>query len=188
MIKPGRQIAELRSQLNYHLYRYHVLDSPVISDAEYDAMYQELLRLEERFPDLVTPDSPTQRAGADPLDGFEKVVHPAPILSLSNAFNVEELFAWRTRIGRLLEEDIELDYVVEPKFDGLTVVLTYRDGRFVRGATRGNGEVGEDITANLRTLFSLPKQIPVNPESEIMPPSYLVVRGEAFSPWINSQS
>lgn len=182
MTKPEEQIARLRSQLNYHLYRYHVLDSPVISDAEYDAMYQELLQLEERFPDLVAPDSPTQRAGADPLDVFEKVIHPAPILSLSNAFNVEELFAWRTRIGRLLEDDIELDYVVEPKFDGLTVVLAYRDGRFVQGATRGNGEIGEDITANLRTLYSLPKQIPVNPESKVVPPSYLVVRGEAFFP------
>lgn len=172
----------LREQLNYHIYRYHVLDSPVISDAEYDALYQELLSLESKYPELIQADSPTQRAGAAPLERFEKVTHPAPILSLANAFSEEDLFAWRSRIDGLLPDRTTLDYVVEPKIDGLTVVLTYRNGRFIQGATRGNGEIGEDITANLRTMLVLPKQIPVDPTSKLESPAYLVVRGEAFFP------
>ena len=109
------RITQLRDEINYHLYRYHVLDTPVISDAEYDALYRELLALEADYPELVTADSPTQRAGAEPLGAFEKVTHPAPILSLANAFNVDDLFAWRTRIGRLLADpEMKLDYVAEP--------------------------------------------------------------------------
>lgn len=177
------KIAKLRDEINFHLYRYHVLDAPVISDAEYDALYHELVRLEQAYPEQLTPDSPTQRAGAEPLDAFEKVTHPAPILSLSNAFNAEDLFAWRTRIARYLPDaEMKLDYVAEPKLDGLTVVLTYRDGVFVQGATRGNGEIGEDITPNLRTIRSLPQRIPVDRDSGVSIPSYLVVRGEAFFP------
>ncbi len=174
---------ELREQINFHLYRYHVLDAPVVSDAEYDALFQELLKLETDDPSLVTPDSPTQRAGAAPLDSFEKSVHPAPILSLMNAFNEDDLRAWEQRTARLLPDpDVNLDYVAEPKLDGLTVVLTYRDGLFVEGATRGNGEVGENVTSNLRTIASLPKRIPVDPDSDLEPPPYLVVRGEVFFP------
>ncbi len=176
------QAARLREQINYHLYRYHVLDAPVISDAEYDDLYLQLVELEERHPELIVSDSPTQRAGAQPLDAFEKVRHPEPMLSLANAFDVEGLYAWRARIGRLLPEDIKLQYVAEPKIDGLTVVLTYRDGRFVQGATRGDGEVGEDISQNLRTIYSLPTRVPVDPGSDLAEPSYLVVRGEAFFP------
>ena len=180
---PEERIQQLRKEVNYHLYRYHVLDSPVISDAEYDALFQELAALERQHPELVAPDSPTQRAGAEPLDAFEKVRHPAPILSLSNAFNAQDLQAWRTRIGRLLPEDRQkLEYVVEPKFDGLSVVLTYRDGLFVLGATRGNGEIGEDVTQNLRTLAVLPRRIPVDPGSALTAPPYLVVRGEVLFP------
>ncbi len=179
----AERISQLRKEVNFHLYRYHVLDAPVISDAEYDALYHELRQLEEANPDLVTPDSPTQRAGARPQDAFVKVIHPAPILSLGNAFNEGEFYAWRGRIGRLLANpEQQLDYVVEPKIDGLTVVLTYRNGVFVQGATRGDGEVGEDITPNLRTIYSLPKQIPLDPKSDLIPPPYLVVRGEAFFP------
>ncbi|MCB9432589.1 MAG: NAD-dependent DNA ligase LigA [Ardenticatenaceae bacterium] len=178
-----QEIAQLRDEINFHLYRYHVLDAPLISDTEYDALYRRLLALEQANPELVTADSPTQRAGADPLEGFEKVTHPAPILSLANAFNEADLRAWRTRIGRLLPDpDMTLDYVVEPKLDGLTVVLTYENGRFSQGATRGNGEVGEDITQNLRTIVALPKRIPVDPNSELTPPPTLVVRGEVFFP------
>ena len=114
---------------------------------------------------------------------LSKSSHPAPILSLANAFNAEDLHAWRTRIGRLLAEPEQpLEYVVEPKLDGLSVVLTYRDGLFVQGATRGNGEVGEDITQNLRTLRALPQRIPVDPKSSLTAPPYLVVRGEVFFP------
>lgn len=176
------RIQQLRRELNYHLYRYHVLDAPVISDADYDALYRELLDLETEHPELVTPDSPTQRAGATPSDMFAKVRHPAPILSLMNAFDADGLRAWRARIGRLLPPDTHLTYVVEPKLDGLTVVLTYRDGRFVQGATRGDGEVGEDVTANLRTLRGVPKRIPVDPAQPLEPPAYMVVRGEVFLP------
>ena len=180
---PAERITQLRKEINFHLYRYHVLDAPVISDAEYDALYHELSQLEEANPDLLTTDSPTQRAGARPQDAFAKVAHPAPILSLGNAFNEEEFYAWRGRISRLLANPEQpLDYVVEPKIDGLTVVLTYRDGVFVQGATRGNGEVGEDITQNLRTIYSLPKHIPIDSHSSLAPPPYLVVRGEAFFP------
>jgi DNA ligase (NAD+) len=162
---PQERIAQLRDEVNYHLYRYHVLDSPVVSDAEYDALYQELLALEQENPALITPDSPTQRAGAEPLGAFAKVTHPAPILSLANAFSADDLFAWRQRIGRYLPDpDMDLDYVAEPKLDGLTVVLTYENGRFTQGATRGNGEVGEDITQNLRTITAVPQRIPVDPQ------------------------
>ena len=182
-MNPQERIAQLRDEINYHLYRYHVLDSPVISDAEYDALYNELLALEQENPELITPDSPTQRAGAEPLSAFQKVVHPAPILSLSNAFNAEDLFAWRQRIGRYLPDpEMKLDYVAEPKLDGLTVVLTYENGRFTQGATRGNGEVGEDITQNLRTITAVPQRIPVDPDSDLPVPPYLVVRGEVFFP------
>lgn len=186
---PAEKIAALRDQINYHLYRYHVLDAPVISDAEYDDLYRQLQELEASYPDLVTPDSPTQRAGAPPLDVFAKVTHPAPILSLANAFSLEDLYAWRTRIGRLMpDSDAPLDYTVEPKLDGLSVVLTYRDGLFAQGATRGDGQIGEDITQNLRTLRSLPSRIPVSDphanrqQPQIAIPPYLVVRGEAFFP------
>ncbi len=177
------QMAQLRDKINYHLYRYHVLDAPVISDAEYDALYQALLQLEEIYPDLVTPDSPTQRAGAAPLDAFEKVSHPAPILSLANAFTVEDLFAWHSRISRHLPDpDMALDYVAEPKLDGLTVILTYHNGRFTQGATRGNGEIGEDVTQNLRTLKAVPPKIPVALDSNLPTPPSLVIRGEVFFP------
>ncbi len=179
---PEVRLGQLRELINFHLYRYHVLDSPLISDGEYDALYKELVDLETENPDLITVDSPTQRTGAEPLDAFEKVSHPAPVLSLANAFNEEDLFAWRKRIDRLLPEDTKLNYVVEPKIDGLSVLLTYRDGVFVQGATRGNGTVGEDITVNLRTFYALPKKLPVDPDSTEVFPPYLVVRGEAFFP------
>ena len=176
------RINELRIEINYHLYRYHVLDSPIISDAEYDALYRELLALESEHPEMVMLDSPTQRAGAAPLDVFRKVTHPSPILSLMNAFGPDDLVAWRARIGRLLPDGVELDYVVEPKLDGLTIVLTYKNGIFEQGATRGNGIVGEDVTTNLRTLRALPKRIPVDPKSTLVPPAYIVIRGEVFMP------
>ena len=182
-MNPAEEISQLKQEVNYHLYRYHVLSAPVISDAEYDLLYHKLKALEDEHPELITADSPTQRAGTEPLDGFEKVTHPAPILSLSNAFNVEDLFAWRQRIGRLLPDpEAKLDYVAEPKLDGLTVVLTYRDGVLVQGATRGNGEIGEDVTQNLRTIRAIPQRIPVAPDSELSAPPYLVVRGEVFFP------
>jgi DNA ligase (NAD+) len=172
---------DLKSQINFHNYRYHVLDAPVISDAEYDKLLNELKRIEADHPDWITPDSPTQRAGAKAADRFEKVRHPAPILSLANAFGPEDALAWYERVRKLDERVASAKFVVEPKIDGLSVVLHYRDGVFVKGATRGDGEIGEDITANLRTIKTIPLRIPVDNKGP-KPPRYLVVRGEAFIP------
>jgi DNA ligase (NAD+) len=155
------RLAELREQLHYHSYRYYVLDDPVISDDAYDALYRELQELEATHPELITPDSPTRRVGGEVRDEFTAVEHPRPMLSLANAFNPEELQAWRDRFLRLLPEGTpEPAYVVEPKIDGLTVVLHYTDGLFTLGATRGDGVRGEDITPNLRTVRALPLRIP----------------------------
>ncbi len=183
------RIAELRRQLNLHNYRYHVLDSPLISDAEYDKLMAELRRLEAERPELVTPDSPTQRVGGQPSDKFVKVRHPRSILSLGNAFEADGVRAWWERIGKLLPEDAPIAFVVEPKIDGLTVVLHYHDGVLVQGATRGDGEVGEDITPNLRTIRAIPLHIPVQDLTGLGDlsglqslPSTLVVRGEAYLP------
>ena len=175
----AERAARLRQLINYHNYRYYVLNAPEISDEEYDMLFRELQRIEQEHPELITPDSPTQRAGAPPAEGFAKVEHPAPMLSLSNVTSPEEMRGWRDRIFRLLPSDAQLTYVVEPKIDGLTVVLHYENGLFVLGATRGDGFVGEDITANLRTVRSLPLRIPVI-ESGRAAPSRLVVRGEAY--------
>jgi len=178
------RLEELRRLINYHNYRYYVLNAPVIPDAEYDRLFRELEELEAKYPEWVTPDSPTQRVGGEPLEKFEKVRHPAPILSLANAMNADEVRDWLKRISKLLPAGVtvdDLEFVVEPKIDGLTVVLHYEDGLFVLGATRGNGEVGENITANLRTVKSLPLRIPVDPDGPPAPPR-LVVRGEAYMP------
>jgi DNA ligase (NAD+) len=192
---PSVRAAELREQLRYHLYRYHVLDDPVISDAEYDALMRELRALEEAHPELVAPDSPTQRVGAPASEKFAKVRHPVPMLSLGNAFDEDDLRAWRDRVIRLLGDDAPLAFVVEPKIDGLAIALTYERGQFVRGATRGDGVVGEDVTANLRTIPSIPLalQEPKTENQEAGPasagsqfsvlgsiPASIEVRGEVY--------
>jgi DNA ligase (NAD+) len=174
-----QHLEDLRRQINYHNYRYNVLDDPVISDYEFDKLMQELRSIEESHPEWVTPTSPTQRAGGQPSEKFTKVRHPAPILSLANAFSPQDVRAWYERILRLDERVAQASYVIEPKIDGLTVVLHYQEGRFVQGATRGDGEVGEDITPNLRTVRSIPLHIPVDPDGP-QPPQRLVVRGEVF--------
>jgi DNA ligase (NAD+) len=198
------RLEELRRQINFHNYRYHVLDDPVISDAEYDRLMVDLKQIEAEHPDWVTPDSPSQRAGATVSEKFEKVRHPRPILSLANAFGAEEARAWYERVRKLDDRVEKARFVVEPKIDGLSVVLHYRDGVFVQGATRGDGEIGEDITPNLRTIKTIPLKIPVSqdirqkglgnqgsgvhsePEQDPIPnplvPNYLVVRGEVFIP------
>ena len=171
--------AELRRTLNEHIYRYFILNEPIITDAEYDALYHELKTLEAEHPELITPDSPTQRVGSDLQADLPKVRHPRPVLSLGNAFSAADVRAWHDRIRRLLPADTPLDFVVEPKFDGLTVVLTYRNGVLEQGATRGNGEVGDDVTPNVRTVRSIPLRIPVDP-SQPPAPARLVVRGEVL--------
>ncbi|HNO86334.1 MAG TPA: NAD-dependent DNA ligase LigA, partial [Anaerolineales bacterium] len=187
--KSSSRYEELKEQVNFHNYRYHVLDAPVISDLEYDRLLNELKQLEADHPEWITPDSPTQRAGARPADRFEKIRHPAPILSLANAFGADDARAWFERIKKLDDRVEKAKFVVEPKIDGLSVVLHYRDGMFMQGATRGDGEVGEDITSNLRTVRAIPLKIPVGSEqgrqSSLHPfqvPKHLVVRCEAFIP------
>ncbi len=165
-----RRIEELRQQIREHNYRYYVLDDPVISDAEYDALMRELMALEEQHPELVTPDSPTQRVGHEPVSGFAPVQHAEPMLSLANAFSPEELEAFRERVERQVGRAVS--FVCELKIDGLSVSLDYQEGIFVRGATRGDGRTGEDVTANLRTIRSLPLRL--------NEPRTLNVRGEVF--------
>lgn len=177
--KERAYVPQLQKEINYHNYRYHVLDNPLISDYEFDQLLQKLRILESRYPDLITPDSPTQRSGATPAEKFQKTSHPAPILSLANAFNKDDLAAWFGRIRKLDERVNQSGFVLEPKIDGLTVVLHYENGIFVKGATRGDGEVGEDITTNLRTIRALPLRIPLSDNGSRVP-QHLVVRGEVF--------
>ncbi|HHV54772.1 MAG TPA: NAD-dependent DNA ligase LigA [Firmicutes bacterium] len=159
-----QRLARLREEINEHNYRYYVLDNPIISDAEYDRLMRELLDLEARFPELVTPDSPSQRVGAPPSEAFATVYHRVPLLSLDNAYSEGELRAWDARLHRWLDlpPAEPLEFVAELKIDGLAVALTYERGRFVRGATRGDGERGEDVTANLRTVRSIPLVLRTN--------------------------
>ena len=171
--------AELRKQLHYHNYRYHVLDAPVISDSEYDRMLHELKQIESDHPELLTPDSPTLRVGGQVSDAFVRVALPHPVLSLANPFDADEVRAWYQRLLKLDERVSKAAFVVEPKLDGLTVVLHYQNGVFVRGATRGDGELGEDISSNLRTVRTLPLRIPVEAEGGDAPERF-VVRGEAI--------
>ena len=168
-----KRVEELRREIRKHDYHYYVLDSPLITDQEYDSLMRELVELERRYPELVTPDSPTQRVGGAPLKQFRSVRHSIPLLSLGNAFDAGELRDFDRRVRQLAGEAV--DYVVEPKIDGLTVVLTYENGSFVLGATRGDGLTGEDITENLRTVRLLPLRLSGAPRR-------LVVRGEAFMP------
>ena len=168
------RIEELREQVRYHNRRYHIEDAPEVSDAEYDALVSELESLEAEHPELVTPDSPTQRVGGEPLEGFETIRHAVPMLSLANARKTEDLLEWDARVRRLLGEDEEPRYVTELKIDGLAVSLRYESGRLVRGATRGNGTVGEDVSAQLRTIRSVPDRLDDDP------PPVLEPRGEAY--------
>ena len=174
-----QRLIELQSTLRFHNYRYYILNDPLISDYEFDQLYRELQELEEKYPELRTPDSPSQRAGTKPSDAFDRIRHPSPILSLDNAFSPEEIKAWFERIAKLDQRVSKSDFTLEPKLDGLTVVLHYENGLFIRGATRGDSEIGEEITENLRTIRSLPLRIPPEPKNPT-PPQSLVVRGEAF--------
>ena len=170
-----QRVAELRRELNYHNYRYYVLDDPVISDYDYDRLLQELRQLEEEHPELVTPDSPTHRIGGEPAEGFVQVEHRHTMLSLGNAFDPESLEAWYKRVKNLLD-DADFSMTCELKIDGLAVSLIYEDGVLVQGATRGNGYVGENVTQNLRTIRSIPLTL------QGSPPPYLEVRGEVYMP------
>jgi DNA ligase (NAD+) len=172
-----KRIKELRLLLQEHAHRYYTLDDPLISDGEYDLLFQELLDLEEEHPELITADSPSQRPGAPPLEKFKQVEHRIPMLSLENAFSPADLLAFEDRVLRFLNHDFtqgSLSYMAEPKVDGLAVELVYDQGRLVEGSTRGDGSKGEDITAQLKTIPSIPRQL------HECPVHRLEVRGEVF--------
>ena len=173
----SNKINDLRSELNDHNYRYYVLDDPVISDAEYDRLLRELQSLEDVHPDLIADDSPTQRVGAPPLDGFGNIRHRIPMQSLANAMDTEEILAFHDRLIRRLGKEQAIEYIAEPKLDGLAVELVYEKGKFVNGSTRGDGTTGEDITQNLKTIRAIPLALRVEAQSV---PTLLEVRGEVF--------
>lgn len=175
----ARRAAELRHIIEQANYQYYVLDTPRLPDAEYDRLLRELKSLEAEHPELATPDSPTQRVGAEPATQFEKVRHLAPMLSLDNAFDIGDLRAWEDRNARILSEVREAGYVAELKIDGAAVSLLYEDGILVRGATRGNGIVGEDVTRNLRTV----QEIPLRLRADGPLPGRLEIRGEVYMPF-----
>jgi DNA ligase (NAD+) len=194
-----RRIEQLRREVEHHRFCYYALSQPEISDADFDVIYSELESLEKQFPELVTPDSPTQKVGAAPSTEFTQVRHRIPLLSLANAMGVDDLEHWQERIVRGLEIEGEapaFDFVCEHKIDGLSIALTYEDGAFIRGATRGNGEVGEDVTFNLKTIASLPQRLkPVAaladgtlvppdqaPDAPLKMPKHLEIRGEVYMP------
>ncbi len=172
-----KKINSLRRKINNHNYRYYVLDDPHISDSEYDDLLLQLEKLEKENPDLITPDSPTQRVGAEPLSKFKTLTHTIPMLSLANAKNKDELIAFNERVKKGLETDEDIEYMGEPKLDGLGVEVVYEKGIFSHSSTRGDGETGEDITLNLRTIRSLPLKLR---EEELPAPNLLEVRGEVF--------
>ena len=167
-----QEIEALRRQLNEHNYRYYVLDAPTIPDYEYDRLLRQLEELEKEHPELITPDSPTQRVGGQAVEGFVQVEHRVPLESLQDVFSAEELREFDQRMRENLTEPV---YLVEPKVDGLSIALEYQDGEFVRGATRGDGHIGEDVTENLRTIRSIPLKLEGVPGT-------LIVRGEVFMP------
>jgi DNA ligase (NAD+) len=172
-----RRIEELREEIEQHNYNYFVLNQPTISDAEYDKLLRELQQLEEQFPQFKSPTSPTQRVGAPPQTEFKTVKHSIPMLSLANAFSDDEVREFDARVKKLAEID-KIEYVAEPKFDGLAVELVYEDGVFVLGSTRGDGETGEDVTQNLKTIKSIPLRL--RQPKDLPIPKRLEVRGEVY--------
>ena len=180
--EPASRAAELRELLERYNYRYHALDDPEVPDAEYDRLMIELREIESQHPELLTPDSPTQRVGAAPVAAFGAIRHRIAMLSLDNAFTTEEVTDFDRRIHERLEHERAIRYSAEPKLDGLAISALYENGAFVQGATRGDGETGEDITQNLRTIAALPLRLrgAAAPQSPV--PRVLEVRGEVFMP------
>src|ERR1700693_1232318 len=176
-----KKIEALREKIRRHEHLYYVLDNPEISDAEFDKLMQQLKDLEAEHPSLVTPDSPTQRVGGKPREGFVKVRHSTPMLSLDNTYNEEELRDWERRVHELTGRS-EVDYVCELKLDGMSLALVYEEGRLVRGVTRGDGTVGEDVTLNVRTVRSIPLSIPKEKLKKAGIPADFEVRGELLMP------
>ena len=171
------RIADLRTKLNDHNFRYYVLDDPVISDSQYDELLRELQSLEEAHPKLITPDSPSQRVGASPLSAFGSITHRQPMLSLANAMNTDEFVAFMDRIKKGLDTEENVEMIAEPKLDGLGVELVYENGLFIHGSTRGDGFTGEDITQNLKTIGAIPLSLRTEDRES---PDLLEIRGEVF--------
>ncbi|HDL09633.1 MAG TPA: NAD-dependent DNA ligase LigA, partial [Candidatus Omnitrophica bacterium] len=176
--KIKKEIEELREKIRYHDYKYYVENMPEISDQAYDALYKKLKELEEKYPQFITPDSPTQRIGGKPLEEFKTVKHRIPMLSMDNTYSEDELRDFDRRVKKLLPKQ-EVHYVVELKIDGVSVSLIYENGIFVQGATRGDGYQGDDVTQNLRTIRSIPLKLHCV-EGKV--PSVLEVRGEVYMP------
>ncbi len=176
-----KKIEALREKIRHHEYLYYVLDTPELSDADFDKLMQQLKALESENPSLVTPDSPTQRVGGKPREGFVKVPHSSPMLSLDNTYNEEELRDWERRVHELSGRK-DVDYVCELKLDGMSLALVYEDGRLSRGVTRGDGSVGEDVTLNVRTVRSIPLSIPKEKLKKAEIPPDFEVRGELLMP------
>src|SRR3972149_5073733 len=172
-----KRVEKLREEIEYHNYLYYVLDQPKISDAQYDRLMRELEKLEGEYPELRSPNSPTQRVGASPLEEFEIVRHTIPMLSLANAFDESEARDFDKRVKKILGSSADIEYVTEPKFDGLAIELVYERGQFVVGSTRGDGVNGENITQNLRPIKTIPLQLI---RKEIPVPERLEVRGEVI--------
>ena len=168
-----KQVEQLRKDINYHNYRYYVLNDPTISDFEFDKLLKQLIELEKNFPELITPDSPTQRVGGEPIKEFKSVLHSPQMLSLDNTYSYDELRDFDNRIRKTISN---INYIVELKIDGVAVSLKYFNGKFVQGATRGDGTTGDDVTVNLRTINSIPLEI-INASKELRD---FEVRGEVF--------
>src|SRR5215813_12342337 len=176
-----KKIESLREKIRHHEYLYYVLDQPEISDLDFDKLMQQLKALEAEHPQLITPDSPTQRVGGKPREGFVKVAHSSPMLSLDNTYNEEELRDWERRVHELSGRK-DVDYVCELKLDGMSLALVYEDGQLARGVTRGDGSVGEDVTLNVRTVRSIPLSIPKEKLKKADIPVNFEVRGELLMP------
>jgi DNA ligase (NAD+) len=176
-----KKIEALREKIRHHEYLYYVLDNPEISDGDFDKLMQQLKDLEAEHPSLVTPHSPSQRVGGKPREGFVKVQHSSPMLSLDNTYNEEELRDWERRVHELSGRS-DVDYVCELKLDGMSLALVYEDGTLVRGVTRGDGSVGEDVTLNIRTVRSIPLSIPKDSLKKAGIPVNFEVRGELLMP------
>ena len=176
----AKKIEDLRTQIRRHEHLYYVLDMPEISDAEYDELVANLRKLETQYPDLITPDSPTMRVGGHVAPSFKEVKHITPLLSLGNVFSAEEVRDFARKVHSGLPEGTKVEYVVEPKIDGLACSLIYEKGRFVRAATRGDGTIGEDVTNNVRTIRSIPLTLQLAPGERA--PELLDVRGEVYMP------
>src|SRR5579864_3328246 len=177
----ARKIEKLRTEIRRHEHLYYVLDAPEIPDAEFDLLIEELKRLEAAHPELITPDSPSQRVGGKPREGFVKIAHSRPMLSLDNAFSEEELRNWDRRVRELAGTD-DIEYVCELKLDGMSLALTYQNCGLASGVTRGDGSVGEDVTSNVRTMRSVPLSVPAGTLKKSGVPPDFEVRGEVIMP------